>query len=381
MTADVDRHVRTGGTTGCILRLDAGEYTARKYWGLEIASHTDATGTRHRIELSLPGGKVHTLRPISSEDTTLDYGAGARRGAHCPGRAVGRSDLTDSDDLELHRTGYPIIADFDNDGEPEIGIAGKLEYVVYEIDGTARWQATVSDASNMTGSSVFDFEGDGKADVVYAGEDRLHIYDGDNGTERLNASGSFDPADHASGTAHEFPILLDIDDDGSTEILLASNPDAWMPSRPIWNQHAYHITNVEDAGTIPAIQDDNWASRNTFRTQDQSEVPGIWLADLYPLALALCMDCDTGEIVFYVPVVNDGIADAGPFNVDIYSGSVLIGTAATLGLNSGNSLLVGPFYTTAASWAGDFTVVIDGGEAVEECDEDNNTLTLDELPC
>lgn len=63
--------------------------------------------------------------------------------------------------------GPPTIADFDGDGEPEIGVAGNGVYVVIETDGTRKWTRNVVDySSGFTGSSVFDFEGDGKAEVV-----------------------------------------------------------------------------------------------------------------------------------------------------------------------------------------------------------------------
>ena len=37
--------------------------------------------------------------------------------------------------------GPPTVADFDGDGEPEIGVAGAWRYVVFETDGTWKWQA------------------------------------------------------------------------------------------------------------------------------------------------------------------------------------------------------------------------------------------------
>src|SRR5690606_3574369 len=80
-----------------------------------------------------------------------------------------------------NRGGPPTIADFDKDGRPEIGVAGGYFYTVFDINrpGEAiehpadepapepgqifvRWkQATQDKSSNATGSSVFDFQGDG----------------------------------------------------------------------------------------------------------------------------------------------------------------------------------------------------------------------------
>ena len=38
----------------------------------------------------------------------------------------------------------------------------------------------------------------------------------------------------------------------------------WVPTRSIWNQHSYHITNVNDDGKIPTIRKPNWQTYNNF---------------------------------------------------------------------------------------------------------------------
>ena len=79
--------------------------------------------------------------------------------------------------------GPPNIADFDGDGRPDIGTAGGDAYVVVQFDGidtmTQLWEATTKDGSSQrTGSSVFDFDGDGRSEVIYADEWFLRIYPG-----------------------------------------------------------------------------------------------------------------------------------------------------------------------------------------------------------
>jgi hypothetical protein len=61
------------------------------------------------------------------------------------------------------RGGPPTVADFDSDGQPEIGVAGSTRYAVFETNGDLKWQATIRDGSNITGSSVFDFDNDGRS--------------------------------------------------------------------------------------------------------------------------------------------------------------------------------------------------------------------------
>jgi hypothetical protein len=38
--------------------------------------------------------------------------------------------------------------------------------------------------------------------------------------------------------------------------------DHWVPARRIWNEHAYHVTNVLESGYIPSSELDSWRSYN-----------------------------------------------------------------------------------------------------------------------
>lgn len=143
--------------------------------------------------------------------------------------------------------GPPTIADFDGDGAPEIGVSGTNKYVVLDGDGKVLWTKVVADGSGFTGSSVFDFEGDGKAEVVYADEQDLWVFDGKTGAVKLQESS------HASATCSEYPAIADVDNDGHAEIIYGGNggifvvgdtDNTWRRSRTAWNQHSYHITNV-----------------------------------------------------------------------------------------------------------------------------------------
>jgi hypothetical protein len=105
--------------------------------------------------------------------------------------------------------GPPTVADFDGDGLPEVGIAGSGQYSVFDTDGSVLWSRPTQDnSSGITGSSVYDFEGDGVADVVYADEINLYVFSGLDGATKLEF------ADHNSGTRLEYPIVADVDNDG-----------------------------------------------------------------------------------------------------------------------------------------------------------------------
>ena len=79
--------------------------------------------------------------------------------------------------------GSPNIADFDGDKVPEVAAAGSSQYIVYKYAGgnafTKLWSAATQDGSSqVTGSSVFDFDGDGSNEVVYNDEVYIRIYPG-----------------------------------------------------------------------------------------------------------------------------------------------------------------------------------------------------------
>ena len=125
--------------------------------------------------------------------------------------------------------GGPLtIGDFNNDGLPEIGMASKGQFGVYDpkckgyeegrcADKNILWERWSQDASSgTTGSSLFDFDGDGQAEAVYADECFTRVYDGKTGRILFSAKRSSD-------TSIEGPVVADIDGDGSAEILMGSD--------------------------------------------------------------------------------------------------------------------------------------------------------------
>ncbi len=152
--------------------------------------------------------------------------------------------------------GPPTIADFDGDGFPEVGMAARSFYTVFDPDcledglgprtahgltgtcergatpcddstttskacpGGILWQRSTQDnSSSATGSSVFDFEADGSAEVVYADECFVRIYSGKTGEVLFSQF-------HASGTWSENPIVADVDGNLRAELVIPSQGGA-----------------------------------------------------------------------------------------------------------------------------------------------------------
>ncbi len=174
--------------------------------------------------------------------------------------------------------GPPTIADFNGDQVPDVAVAGGIGYAV--IDGskvlnaavpanqTLLWLTKTQDCSSAaTGSSLFDFEGDGTPEVVYSDEQYFRIYKGTDGSVLWSTC-------NTTGTLVEYPLVADVDNDGGADIVVVSNAYSsivcpkdnskqrglrvfgddqgkWVRTRRVWNQHAYHVTNVDEDGTIP----------------------------------------------------------------------------------------------------------------------------------
>ncbi len=318
------------------------------------------------------------------------------------------------------RGGPPTVADFDGDGLPEIGVAGARSYSVYDPTGDedVLWsRETVDASSNATGSSVFDFEGDGAAEVVYADECHLWVYRGSDGETLLQVPNS-------SATIHEYPLVVDVDADGNSEILLVANDraptietqctsayagwdgnrrglfvygdarDQWVRTRRIWNQHAYHVTNVEPDGTVASPEPDNWTlpGLNNYRQNVQGE--GVFNApDLVLLGLSAELDGCPERLRLVARVGNEGsLGVPAGVAVAFYEGSeampgALLGVARTRGpLLPGASEEVSvevdvpagePPYAFFARVDDDGT----GSGSVAECDEDDGTAAIASVQC
>lgn len=287
--------------------------------------------------------------------------------------------------------GPPTVADVDGDGAPEIGVAGGRTYTVFETDGSIKWSQPTQDiSSQITGSSVFDFEGDGNAEIIYGDEVKLRIYRGTDGTVLWETPSS-------SGTLYELPVIADVDADGQAEIIKASNNynmpgnngiqvygDAdrtWMPTRQIWNQHTYHITNVNDDGTIPTVESPSWLTHNTYRLNTFIDRHVLDRADLTAAVLAV-VDHGTGQpLSLRVRVGNGGVlTPTQPVTVAFYQGDPAAG-GVRLGAVTLPRLVRGGYQdvqldgVTLASTA-DLSVVVDPDDTIAECNESNNRVTL-----
>jgi hypothetical protein len=301
--------------------------------------------------------------------------------------------------------GPPTIADFDGDGFPDVGAAGAVGYVVLSgkklmdpsvsNSETVLWFKQTQDCSSaVTGSSVFDFNGDGRAEVVYGDEIHLWMYDGQTGTQLIEETCN------TSGTLWEYPVIADVDNDGQADIVIASNSYAlscngtkqagirvlgsasgsWVRTRRIWNQHTYHVTNVEENGTIPKQEVANWTVQglNNFR---QNKQPGGEFA-APDAVVSVTASCGGGySLIASVRNVGQSVLPAGA-TVRFYAGPPASGTLLGQGVTQkalypAQSELVGLTLGSppadVQSGATPVYAMVEVAPPTVECRTDNNT--------
>lgn len=330
-----------------------------------------------------------------------------------------------------NESGPPTIADFDGDGRPEVGTAAADFYTVMDLDCDVEdwemrgcrargvlWATPNEDCSSRaTASSVFDFEGDGKAEVVYNDEQFLRVYRGAGAGQDEDGDGFNDAVilleqPNTSGTLYEYPLVVDVDNDGNAEIVVAANdysssgnPDKtkgirvfrdaannWVQTRPIWNQHTYHVTNIEVDGRVPMRETQNWT--DPYLNNYRQNVQGGSLFNAPDLTVEV-VDVDgsqcTTSVVITLELRNEGSIGvrAGAVNFVIEAmtgaGAVLIAEGAnTEALSPGGSQQVEVTWELTEEQLGEFAgkelsvrATIDrdaaGGSRHNECDEENNS--------
>jgi len=151
--------------------------------------------------------------------------------------------------------GTPAIADVDGDGIPDVGVSNGNQtiFILSGVDGSPLSNITsVSDDSSITGVAMFDFQRDGKSELIVCGVYDCNVF----GTNwRVSAP-------TVVGTGNEYPVMVDIDLDGEAEMVTSgytgftiyNGSDVWPGTRSVWNQHAYSPLNVDDQGGFMLAQ-------------------------------------------------------------------------------------------------------------------------------
>lgn len=236
----------------------------------------------------------------------------------------GPDTLQDSDGIW---GGPAAIADLDRDGRPDFVIASAKSVTAYSLRCVERpkkigclgarkgvlWSRPIDDySSGAAGVSVIDLNGDGVPEVLHRDECWLRIFSGLDG--RVLAARSV-----MSSTGLELPVVADADGDGHADIVVTSDvpndnlgaclrvgapeqnsrtpwggpgggililtdpQNRWTKTRPIWNQHAYQISNILESLVVPIPTPASWKLHNSFRANTSETMPAGSIPASYDL--------------------------------------------------------------------------------------------------
>lgn len=387
--------------------------------------------------------------------------------------------------------GPPNIGDFDGDGKPEIGIAGNNSFSVLDPRCTGPsdecyakyvlWTSISQDkSSGVTGSSIFDFDSDGKTEVIYGDECYTRIYDGKTGEVLFSSY-------RTSNTAFENPVIVDVDRDMSAEIIIGSDNiapncptvdpnhhgvkcvenadcfsglcvngycrcqndsqcnwqrdaagnlldeysctsplspeskndglvcrakhpngikrsglrilrdrlDRWASSRPIWNQHAYAVTHVNDDGTVPRTS--AWRMNhldpklNNFRANAMGSLAAGYAPDITGRFIEdqVCGKDANGKFIIQGKLCNRGRKDVGSklpatfYKGDPAENNIICTSYTDSNVAAGECRFVHCEMDSLVT--GKLTMVVNddgnGGRTTVECDTNNNTDMIEISEC
>lgn len=240
--------------------------------------------------------------------------------------------LVDDDGTVLFRRPYDVLSvglgcagDLDGDGGMEVIFADRAELHAWSPWGEELWSRSNVDASLWTGCTVFDFDLDGRKEVLYLDEAWFYILDGATGEVHAML-----PRD--AGTIGDLPLVVDLDGDGSVEIVV-SNPAPrsdeevgvrvysnvnrdWPPGTQIWPHEAWSGTGMWPDGTLQENPEAPWLEYGVWRGQPEWMPGGTDLTVEITDSCVAEADIDRADVRFSVRLVNAGPQDA-PADVPI----------------------------------------------------------------
>lgn len=324
----------------------------------------------------------------------------------------------------------PFVGDVDGDCIPEIGVVYNQLLRMYKYNPSSSalnilYTINTTDKSGTTGITMFDFNQDGKQELVYRDETYLRILEGATGI-------TIDSFQLLSNTWNEYPVIADIDNNGQAEIIISgsrvdvketrlycfeSASAPWAPARSVWNQYAYNPTQVNDDLTIPRYQQNaaaffdtdscaqftcsqpynNFMAQATYRSQEGCVVWPSSDVSLYVWRY----ECNADSLIFYLIVGNEGDKNitVDTMDLSIYAtipdmiaspldrrtinlsrdadGKVSRSDTIRLALAMPNTDIKSLLFRINDAGLGDAYSVIHGLSPTLECDYENNSAVID----
>jgi len=318
--------------------------------------------------------------------------------------------------------------DFDGDGQDEAVYADECFTRVYAgLSGDILFSSPRTSCTWLENPIIADPDQDENTEIV-VGSNRcgeicpeLDPYD-----PGIRCDASIDGGDCKSGTCNEGFCRCTSNDDcdagyqcapppegtpGTGDTCRAHHPttfvssgirvlkdrlDRWISSRPLWNQHAYSVTNINDDGTIPRTSEwlPNYETEglNDFRSNVQGgaafgDMPDI-TGKLEPEELCVA---DGDMLSLSATVCNRGKRAVGAalpatfYAGDVADGQILCTSYTSGPVPIGSCLEVSCLLAEAITKKTVITMIVNddgmGGRTTLECDTTNNSSTIEIEKC
>lgn len=307
---------------------------------------------------------------------------------------IGDADGTAWTERALGNTivAYPCAGDVDGDGDVELIYAGSDTLVVLSPEGAIELEIPIVDATDgYMGCTTFDFDLDGAKEIVFGDGEDFYILGGDGQV-------LFRDPDWGSVTVGEFPRVVDLDGDGSVEIVVNETKGDgyghpaitvyrnvhrdWPPGTQLWPTSNWSGTSLNLDGTVPRTADKPWETTLVWRGQPEYAIPG---GDLFPKVVDACAaTCEDGATVrVSLRLGNLGPEEARDASVAVYAeasdGTRSLLTVAAVGWIDEDTLSATVEVDVPLEAARQGLVFVAGddgtGTLPTDCDEGNNALS------
>ena len=329
----------------------------------------------------------------------------------------------------------PMIADIDNDGKLEVliqsGVSGSgQKFQAYKYNALSQsfslmWGLSTDENSYANGITSFDFNQDGLLELIVCDQSTLRIVNG-SGKSHLTHHDTLpvyvlNSLPYTEITIMQYPVVADVDADGSAEIVsvgsyklnfFKSSGQPWAPTRPVWNQYMYNVTNVNKDLTIPVPLFDNATAftdpQGVVRRPFNNFLQQATTLDQYGRPFSRMMNAavtsdtsttyEDGVFTYSFTFCNDGGKTLiAPYRItyyaDVYGGPVIRTETVTTSLTVDSCQTITTQFTNEElnAYPGLATIVValnDNGQGVaqtggqqEECDTTDNFFTFPATTC
>lgn len=230
------------------------------------------------------------------------------------GTEIDRVTFTSTEDWVLPMAS--CAGDITGDGGMEFFTTDRYHLYAWDDDLELLWAFPVEEQTGgAIGCSVFDFDLDGREEILVSDYANVYILSGDG--ELL-----FIDTDWDSYTSWEIPMVADLDGDGSVEVIFSGYPydyetypsvrvyshaaGGWPPGTGFWPDDTWSGTSVWPDGSVPRQPATPWLEHGVWRGQPESLVTG---RDLVPEVIESCVSScweDVGTVSLAVRMENRG---------------------------------------------------------------------------